>query len=167
FDNKSSNSFQETLERAKFVKHIIESCDGYRYFYVDGEPIRKEEDLKILYRMTWYSSSYDVNTEANNGRGPADTVVSKGSADKTLAEFKLATNTQLKKNLQNQSPIYEKAASATHKTVKMIIYFSVKELVRVQAILKELKLEDDDAIVLIDARADNKVSASKATSAQG
>jgi hypothetical protein len=164
FDNKSNNSFQETLDRAKYIKHIIENCDGYRYFYVDGEPIRKEEDLKILYRMTWYSSSYDVNTEANNGRGPADTVVSKGSSDKTLAEFKLATNTQLKKNLENQSKIYEKAASATHKTVKMIVYFTVKELVRVQGILKELKLENDDAIVLIDARSDNKVSASKAKS---
>lgn len=162
FDAKSGNSFQETLERAKFVKHVLENCDGYKYFYVGGKPIRKEEDLKILYRMTWYSSSYDVNTETNNGRGPADAVVSKGSADKTLAEFKLATNTQLKKNLQNQSLIYEKAASATHKTVKMIVYFTVKELVKVQTILKELNLENDEAIVLIDARSDNKISASKA-----
>lgn len=164
FDLKSNNSFQETLERAKFVKHIIENCDGYRYFYVDGEPIRKEEDLKILYRMTWYSSSFDVNTEANNGRGPADTIISDGSKDKTLAEFKLATNTQLKKNLANQTQIYEKAASATHKTVKMIIYFSAKELSKVKKILKELGLENDESIVLIDARLDNKISASKATS---
>ena len=162
FDEKSGNSYQETLDRAKYVKHIIENCDGYRYFYVDKDPIRREEDLKILYRMTWYSSSYDVNTEANNGRGPADTVISKGSDDKSLAEFKLATNTQLKKNLENQTKIYERAASATNKTVKMIIYFSLKEFIRAQGILKELGLENDESIILIDARSDNKVSASKA-----
>lgn len=162
FDKKNSKSYQETLDRAKFVKHIIEDCDGYRYFYVDKKPIEREADLKILYRMTWYSSSFDVNTEVNNGRGPADTVISKGSKDKSLAEFKLATNSQLKKNLQNQTKIYEAAASTTGKTVKMILYFSVKELVKIQAILKELNMENDESIVLIDARSDNKVSASKA-----
>lgn len=164
FDNKSSNSFQATLERARYVKHIIENCDGYHYFYVDGKPIKKEEDLKILYRMTWYSSSYDVNTEVNNGRGPADAVVSKGALDKTLAEFKLAKNTQLKKNLENQTKIYEAAAAATYKTVKMIIYFTAKEKAKVLSILKELNLNSDESIVLIDARSDNKVSASKAAS---
>jgi len=164
FDKKAGNSYKEALDRAKFVKHIIEDCDGYRYLYVDKKPITREEDLKILYRMTWYSSEYDVNTEANNGRGPADTVISKGSNDKSLVEFKLASNSKLKQNLANQTKIYEKAADVTHKTVKIIIYFSIKKLNRIKSILKELKLENDESIILVDARNDNKISASNVKS---
>lgn len=160
FDKKSSNSYEESLDRAKFVKHVVEDCDGYRYFYVGKKPIKKEEDLKILYRMTWFSSKHDVNTEVNNGRGPADAVISKGSDDKSLVEFKLASNSKLKQNLKNQIKVYEKAASSTRRTVKMIIYFSVKELAKVRGVLKELKLQNEESIVLIDARSDNKVSAS-------
>lgn len=162
FDKYNGNSYEEIIHRAKYLKHRIEDCDGYRIFYHDQKPQCREVDLKILFLMTWYASPYDTNTEVNNGRGPADLVVSKGSKDKALAEFKLASNSQLKTNLQNQTQIYEKAAVATHKTVKMILYFSLSELEKVKIILKDLNLENDESIILIDARSDNKVSASKA-----
>ena len=55
------------------------------------------------------ATEYDVNREVNNGRGPVDFKVSKGSKDTTLVEFKLASNTKLKKNLENQVEIYKKA----------------------------------------------------------
>lgn len=161
FYQLGDNSYKATLERAKYVKHVIEDCDGYRIFYLNGVLIGKEEDLKILYRMTWFASSFDFNTEVNNGRGPVDVTISKGSKDKSLAEFKLASNPQLKRNLQNQIQIYKKATGA-QKTVKMILYFSAKEIVRVEKILKELGIENEESIILIDARRDNKPSASKA-----
>ena len=44
--------------------------------------------------------------------------------------------------------------------MKAIIYFTASQRKRVEEILKDLKLEDDKSIVLIDARKDNKVSAS-------
>ena len=156
----TENSYEATLARAKYVKHVIEDCDGYRYFYVGDDPVRREEDLKILFRMTWYSTRHDYNSEVNNGRGPADAVISNGSSDKSLAEFKLASNSKLKKNLKNQTGVYEKASVVTNKTIKMIVYFNYSELKKVNQILKELKVENDDSIVLIDARKDNKVSAS-------
>jgi hypothetical protein len=87
--------------------------------------------------------------------------VSRGGADKTLVEFKLATNSQLKRNLANQVAIYEKA-NATKKSIKVILYFTRADQNRVQKILRELKLTDDPNIVLIDASRDNKPSASKA-----
>lgn len=43
-----------------------------------------------------------------NGRDPADYVVSKGSEDKTVIEFKLASNFNLEKNLRHQVSVYEK-----------------------------------------------------------
>ncbi|OGD08830.1 hypothetical protein A2397_05290 [Candidatus Amesbacteria bacterium RIFOXYB1_FULL_44_23] len=161
FYKTSPDSYQEAMQRVQYLKSVIENNDGYRYFYVNGEPIRREEDLKIAYRLTWYGSTFDFNTEVNNGRGPVDVKVSKGSADKSLVELKLATNTQLERNLQNQVGVYEKA-NDTDKNIKVIIYFTLKELKRVQDILKRLGLTDAENIVLIDARKDNKPSASKA-----
>jgi hypothetical protein len=69
--------------------------------------------------MTWYASVSDVTREANDGRGPVDFKVSSGSKDKVLVEFKLASNTQLKRNLQKQTGIYEKASDAD-RTIKVI-----------------------------------------------
>src|SRR5690606_21701740 len=112
-------------------------------------------------RLTWYGTSMDVSREVNDGRGPADFKISKGAGDKSLVEMKLASNTQLEKNLRNQSAVYEKASDAG-RTVKIIIYFSVRERKRVEAILKRLKLNGHESIMLIDARADNKPSGSKA-----
>jgi hypothetical protein len=140
---------------------VIEKNDGYRIFYVKGLPVKREEHLQLIFRLTWYATSFDVNSEVNNGRGPVDYKISKGAADNTLVEFKLASNSQLKRNLMNQVKIYQEA-NPKSKSIKVILYFSMDELQGVKLILKELKLLDDETIVLIDARKDNKKSASKA-----
>ncbi|MBU7318211.1 hypothetical protein [Paenibacillus oleatilyticus] len=117
--------------------------------------------MQILYRLTWFASSSDVNREVNNGRGPVDFKISRGDKDKTLIEFKLASNTKLKKNLEKQVEIYE-LANNTKKSIKVILYFSEKEYRKVIAVLNELSLIGNKDIVLIDARRDNKPSASTA-----
>ena len=75
-----------------------------------------------------------------------------------VIEFKLASNSKLKQNLKNQVQIYEKA-NDTKKSIKIILYFTDKEKERVDKILKELKLTNDESIILIDA-INNKKSAS-------
>jgi hypothetical protein len=122
---------------------------------------KREEDLQILFRLTWFATLSDVNREVNNGRGPVDFKISRGNKDKSLVEFKLASNTQLKRNLETQVAIYERA-NDTEKSVKVILYFSNQELDKIKTILYELKLENDTNIILIDGRRDNKPSASKA-----
>jgi hypothetical protein len=92
-----------------------------------------------------------------------DFTVSRGSADKSLVEFKLASNSQLKRNLENQVPVYERASNAHH-SIKVIFFFNQGERDKVDRILKELKLTGHTDIVLVDARRDNKVSASKVAS---
>jgi hypothetical protein len=161
FYETSGITYQEAYTRVQFLKDVIENKGGHRIFYVKGEPIEREGDLHVLYRMTWFASTSDVTREANDGRGPVDFKVSLGSKDKTLVEFKLASNPQLKRNLEKQAEIYQKASDAD-RTIKVIVYFSADELKRVERILAELKLTGHKDIVLVDARQDNKPSGSKA-----
>ncbi|MBN1547291.1 MAG: hypothetical protein JW902_11575 [Syntrophaceae bacterium] len=161
FYKVSGVTYQEAYQRVMYFKDVIENKRGYRRFYFHGEPIEREEDLHILYRMTWFASVSDVTTEANDGRGPVDFKISMGSKDKTLVEFKLAKNSQLKRNLQKQVEVYKRASDA-QSAIKVIIYFTRDELKRVERILKELDLLEDKNIILVDARRDNKPSGSKA-----
>ncbi len=155
---QAESSFDEAMRRIVFLKDVIENKDGYRLFYYKGAPIKREADLQVIYRLTWFSSPLDVNREVNNGRGPVDYSISKGAQNKTLVEFKLASNSKLKMNLENQVEVYEKANN-TRQSIKVILYFDNSELAKVNGILKELNLETDSNIILIDA-GDNKTSAS-------
>ena len=76
-------------------------------------------------------------------------------------EFKLAKNSKLKQGLARQVPVYERA-SRTSKSLKVIFYFTAQEKKRVDDVLAGLELTEDDSIILVDARDDNKPSASKA-----
>lgn len=132
---------------------------GWRLFYNDkNQTVQREKDLQILYRLVWFGTPSDVSTEANDGRGPVDFKISRGR-DKTLIEMKLAKNTKLEMNLKHQTEVY-KAASDSQKEIKVIIYFSYSERQRVDKILKRLGLTNSSDVVLIDARRDNKQSAS-------
>ena len=156
------STYQEAHARLAYLKDVIENKGGHRFFYDDkGVPIEREKDLHVLYRLVWFGTPSDFGAEANDGRGPVDFKISRGT-EKTLVEMKLAKNTKLAINLKNQVPIYQKASDAD-KGIKAIIYFTVPELAKVKRILKDLKMTDNPDIVLIDARRDNKPSASKAT----
>lgn len=155
-------TYEEAHIRLAYLKHVIEDMGGWRIFYNDdGNPVEREKDVQILYRLVWFGTPSDAGTEANDGRGPVDFKISRGR-DKTLVEMKLAKNTKLEMNLKKQTDIYQ-ASSDAQRAIKAIIYFSHSQLKRVQKILKRLNLLDNKDIVLIDARSDNKPSGSKAT----
>ena len=158
FYKESDSSYKESLKRVMFLKNVIEDMDGYRIFYVKGKPIKRESDLQVMFRLVWYSTEYDVNRETNNGRGPVDYKISKGSKDKSLVEFKLASNSKLKMNLKNQVKTYQKANN-TNESIVVILYFSKEEYEKTIQILDELKIQNKENIVLINA-INNKPSAS-------
>ena len=139
----TGNTRQEAIARIRFLKDVIENKDGYRVFYIEGKPVERESDLQIMYRLTWFSSPVDVNREVNNGRGPADFVVSNGPSDKGVVEMKLASNPQLRRNLEHQAEIYQKASDAVY-CLKVILYFSETERRKVDSILKSLGLQDSE-----------------------
>jgi hypothetical protein len=111
--------------------------------------------------LTWFASPSDVTREANDGRGPVDVKISRGAADKTLVEFKLASNSHLRRNLERQAEIYQRASDAD-RAIKVIFFFTDAERRKVVSILEDLKIADSPDIVLIDARSDNKPSGSRA-----
>jgi hypothetical protein len=159
FYKKEGDTLEESYERVIFLKNVIENKDGYRIFYINGKPMKRETDIHIMFRLTWYASSSAVSREANEGRGPVDFVISKGAFDKTLVEFKLASNSKLRQNLANQVEIYKKAHD-TEKSIKAVLFFSKKEEEKVKKILVDLGISNEKYVVLIDAREDNKISAS-------
>ncbi len=151
----------EAFQRIQYLKDVIENKGGWRFLYdKNGVPVKSEDDLHVMYKLTWFGTLLDVSHEVDDGRGPADFKISLGSLDKTIVEFKLAKNPRLRQNLQNQVEIYKRASDA-RVGYKVIIYFNDGELKKVNNVLEELNLLRDRNIILIDAR--SKPSASKAT----
>lgn len=161
FYSLEPGSHDAAHQRVAFLKDVIENKGGHRIFYVKGKAIEREEDLQILYRLTWFGTAFDVSREVNDGRGPADYKVSRGARDKTIVEFKLASNKKLKQNLERQVEVYKKASDA-EAGIKVILFFSDEDLQRVRSVLRQLNLSDNPDVVLIDARRDNKPSGSVA-----
>ncbi len=148
----------EARQRIAYLKHAIEDKGCWRIFYVDGKPVRNEDDLKICYSLTWFGTRADLSREVNDGLGAADFKVSHGNRDKSVVEFKLASNPNLRKNLKGQVPAYQKASDA--KTgLTVIQYYNEEEHEKVTALLAELGLTNDPNIYLIDASP--KTSASR------
>ena len=149
----------EAKKRVEYLKRAIEDQDCYKFFYDSkGNPIRRETDLQLVFRLVWFGTPLAVDREVNNGRGPADYKISFGKANASIVEFKLASNTKLRQNLENQVEIY-KAASETDRAIKVIMYFTDNEQAKLFRVLNELGLTGNPDIYLIDARND-KASAS-------
>ena len=161
FYEKRGDTLSESYERVKFLKNVIENKGGHRIFYYNGKPIHKETYIHVMFRLTWFASPDDITPEANDGRGPVDFKTSNGAFDKTLIEFKLASNPRLAQNLANQVEIY-KQAHDTNKAIKVVLFFTSQEESRAKKIIADLNLSSEKYVVLIDARKDNKVSASRA-----
>ena len=161
FYSKNWSSYDEARERVLIFKNYVENQDGYRLINRHGTGFARESEVQIFFGLVWGLSDFDVNREPNNGRGPVDFKVSYGSGDKSLIEFKLASNRKLEQNLLHQVEIYE-AANGTTKSLKVIVFYTEADEARLRAILKKVKLDNDPSVILIDARSDNKPSASVA-----
>ncbi|MEV5412318.1 hypothetical protein AB0K60_26230 [Thermopolyspora sp. NPDC052614] len=160
FYRSSSNSYEETRSRLETFKHFIEMQGGFKLLHRNELDSLKEEDVQILFQAVWHGTPYAVSREVNNGRGPVDFAISMGAHDKCLVEFKLGSNTRLRHGLTHQVEIY-KEANRTNCAFLVIIYATQQEEKRVKRLLRELQLEGRKDIVLIDARPDNKESASR------
>ena len=87
----------------------------------------------------------------NDGEGQLILLSQCSVLDQTVIEFKLAANKKLEQNLKSQAEIYQRASDA-HGKLKVIIYFTDKELARVTKVLQGLGLKDSPDIILVDAR---------------
>lgn len=152
-------SYKNAYKRVRYLKDLIENKGLHKILW---RPIQKrEEDVQMLYRATWLGARSDVNREVNNGRGPADFKVSFGAADACIVEFKYANSSKLKRNLQNQAGIYRRSCNCPV-AIFVIVYFTAAQLCKVRRTLAQFAGSDEQAIVLIDARRDNKPTGSTA-----
>lgn len=136
---------------AKF-KHHIENRDGYKLLYDKfGKINRNEKDIHHLFDLVCSGSSFRIEKNTNNGRGAADVIVSYGGNDVAIIEFKLASNSKLKKNLKNQTDIYKVANNTSHSRT-VILVCSEKEERKVKRIIAELDIQKRNEIVVVDAR---------------
>lgn len=160
--NESETAQQEAQSRIRFFKHIIEDCDAYRNFYVNGKQIAKENDLQRMFKLVWYDTTYKADFETNNGRGPADIIVSRGQSNQCIVEFKLASNKSLA-HVFTQVKVYE-AANCSDGSIIVIFYFSETEYEKTLKIVRVAGMDYTigSGIFLIDCRNDNKPSASTA-----
>ncbi|MCF7966463.1 MAG: hypothetical protein K9L79_13105 [Methylobacter tundripaludum] len=152
------SSYDAALQRAIYLKEVIENNDGYRVFYKNGKAIASEDTIQRIFRLTWFATPFDVNSEVNNGRGPADYKISYGERDSTIVEFKLAASSSLKRNLLNQTEIYKKASKSIT-DIKVILCYTKSEIVKVNRILASINQEGAENIIIIDGTM--KASASK------
>ena len=125
-----------------------------------GQPFASEKEVQAFFGLLLAFSRFDVNREPNNGRGPVDFKISAGAHDKSLIEFKLAKSSSLKRNLEKQVEIYERA-NKTSQSMKVIIAYTEGELVKTKRVLRALEMANNRDVVVVDARAD-KPSASNA-----
>ena len=152
---------EEAIRRLRFFKHVIEDCDGYKNLYSGGQRISSEDDIRRMFRLVWYGTTYKVDFDTNNGRGEADVIVSKGQYNQNITEFKLASNSSLA-HVFEQVKVYE-AANHADGSLVAIFYFSESEFEIAERVVKSAGYENqiDKAVFFIDCRADNKPSASK------
>lgn len=144
-DDYPNDSFKEALKRIEDFKRCLEYND--LSILIDSN--KKEKSLQLLFRIFWRNTDFDFNAEPNNGRGPLDFKVSKGASDKTIIEFKLASNSKLKQNLQNQVDVYKKANN-TNKSITVLFFFNEKERNKLERVLRELQIKKQKNIVIID-----------------
>lgn len=157
---KPFTSLDEARAAVATFKHYVEHQDGYILINRGGgQGFASEREVQAFFGLLLAPSRFDVNREPNNGRGPVDFKISAGAHDKSLIEFKLAKSSSLKRNLDKQVEVYEKA-NKTKQSMKVIIAYTEVELAKVARVLKELGLSSNPDVVVIDARAD-KPSASK------
>ena len=143
------DSYTSALQRSLYLKQVIEDNDGYRIFYKNRVPIASEETVQRIFRLTWFGTDYSIDSEVNNGRGPADYKISYGQRDSTIVEFKLGKSQSLERNILNQTEIYKKA-SMSISDIKVILCYSQDEIDKVRRVLKSIDQENAENFVVID-----------------
>ena len=80
-NTEETDAVKEAQKRILYFKHCLEDCDGYRIFYdKNGEPVRSEDKMQRAFKLVWYGTFYKFSSESNNGRGPADFVISRAGS---------------------------------------------------------------------------------------
>lgn len=151
-------TYDEAKARGNYFKQCVET-ELYIDFYNDDGTPASEDWVQRQFLYVWGGSISDVYREAQRGPGRIDYIASRGSQDKCVIEFKLASSKALEKNLKSQLDEYKKLNQAQH-GVWIIVVFDDDQYQKLQLIIEKLELNAED-IIIVDARKDNKINPSK------
>lgn len=162
--------FEKINEFVKYYKEFVELRSGYKLLWNDTETTpRSEEDVQLLFKGILdehcRANNIDLTREVNQGMGPVDFRFSSGYSNRVLLEAKLAKNTKFWNGLKKQLPHYMKVDSCK-KGIFLVIVYTDKDIKRIrdiQEVCREVCQYHnvDIKVVSVDARPDNKESASK------
>lgn len=162
--------FEKISKFVNYYKEFIEFRSGYKLLWNDTKNIsRSEEDVQLLFKGILdehcRANNIDLTREVNQGMGPIDFRFSSGYSNRVLLEIKLAKNTKFWNGLKKQLPLYMNVDSCK-KGIFLVIVYTNKDLERIKNIQEVCRNvcryhNVDIKIIPIDARPDNKESASK------
>lgn len=136
---KPWTSYDEALQAIETFRDYVENQDGWRVINRGrGKGFANEAEVQGFFGLLLQPSRFDVNREANNGRGPVDFKISMG-LDNTLIEFKLAKSSSLERNMERQVAVYEKA-NKTNSSVFVVIGYTQTQITRVARVMTKLGL---------------------------
>ena len=172
FGNVSDDTgfFEKIIEFTGYYKDFIELRSGYKLLWNETKTTpRSEEDAQLLFKGILdehcRANNIDLTREVNQGMGPVDFRFSSGYKNRALLEAKLAKNSKFWNGLKKQLPQYMKTDSCKL-GIFLVIAFSDKDIKRVnniQDVVREIEDNFNISIraIVVDARIDNKESASK------
>lgn len=175
-EKREANSFSELMKKTlrymwyELSKDFVELRSGYKLLWNDTRTTpRSEEDVQLLFKGILdehcRANNIDFTREVNQGMGPVDFRFSCGYKNRVLLEAKLAKNTKFWNGLKKQLPQYLKIDTCS-KGIFLVIAYTDKDIVRISSIQETTKETAqyygvEIRTIIVDARVDNKESASK------
>lgn len=146
-------NYDGCLKKLKILKNFIEKKGGNEIFHFDKKPVTDEDNLSILFRMTWKAHltekvASDDNTEIITNW--------KKSKTKLKIVLKLSTNPALKKTLEKLREAY-KDSSNEQEYILVIVHYSNEELNSVESLFKTLGMSKHKNIVCMNAEKRDEV----------
>jgi hypothetical protein len=141
------NSFERTLEKLHILKDAVENGGGNETFNFENKPIEDEDNLSILFRITWKANQPKIDKENNF----AEIITSWKPAKKKLKiVLKLSTNSQIRKTLEKLRDVYRESSSE-QEYILVLIHYSETELNDIKFVLKAMNMSEHKNIVFINA----------------
>ncbi len=145
-------------------RHWVEDCKGWEEIQ-QAKPSRREKSIQKLIHLCGNKickdNNFDFSFESNEGPGPSDIKISRGSKDKTVIEVKLNTNPQYLHGYEEQIELYKKAEETNN---AIYVYIKIdnhpSKDKKMQDCYAQHKLIDDKApnLYVIDARMQKSAS---------
>lgn len=137
-------SYKGSLERLKILKDAVETKGGNEIFHYNGRPIEDEDNLSILFRLTWKAQRF-----AKSGN-PAEVITAwKPSRKSIKIVLKLCSNPQLKATLEKLRDVYDEQSNE-QKYILALVYYSTEMLNSAESLLKQMDMENHKNVVLIN-----------------